>query len=91
MDTTSRDCVWALDSLEAYLDDSDGDLGGSERSRFEAHIAACDRCARELELARACRDELRALPSFEVPPLAVAGAERAARRAVRTIPFSSWC
>jgi anti-sigma factor (TIGR02949 family) len=71
-DTT---CEWALDRIEAYLDD---DLDAPERARLEDHLAACAPCARELALAARVREGLRALPFFEAPAHVVEAAERAA-------------
>lgn len=50
--------------LEAYLD---GDLPGAESERVAHHLADCESCRGELELARSVRLELRSLPSHDAP------------------------
>lgn len=75
MDTTFRDCAWVRERIDAYLDD---ETSSTETRSLEAHVGACTGCARELELARRCRGELRALPSFAPPHHTVDAAERAA-------------
>jgi len=60
--------------IDAYLD---GETSAAETRSLEAHVGACAGCARELDLARWCRRELRALPSFAPPHRTVDAAERA--------------
>jgi anti-sigma factor RsiW len=60
--------------LEAYVD---GELHVNESSAVEAHVAACEACSRELDLARSLVDQLRALPELRCPE---GVAEKAAAR-----------
>jgi len=55
----------AQDRLSAYLEH---DLGDSERAALDAHLAACPRCAADLEDLRGAVDLLRRLPDPEPPP-----------------------
>jgi anti-sigma factor RsiW len=50
--------------LESYLDH---DLGPKEERAVRDHLRGCAECARELEIARAIRSELRSLPEFDTP------------------------
>jgi hypothetical protein len=54
---------WFDANVDAF---ADGELRQSDHVRFEAHLAACDRCARALALARGTRSLLRALPEMPV-------------------------
>jgi len=70
------------EDLSAYLDDR---LAPPQRSRVDEHLAACDRCRRELEDLRAVVRALRGLPqapvprSFRLSPAQVETARPAAR------------
>jgi len=54
------------ETLVAYLY---GDIEPSQRAAFDAHIATCDRCRRELEDLRRMREELQlfAVPELQEP------------------------
>lgn len=45
----------------------DGTLGPEDRTRVEAHVAACATCREEVELAGSARRALTALPELDVP------------------------
>lgn len=75
MPASSQNCSWIQARIEAYVD---GELHGDELSAVEGHLAACDSCSRELDLARSLVNELRALPALECPETV---AEEAAARA----------
>jgi hypothetical protein len=57
-------------------------LGPEDRSRVEAHLAACQRCRDEVLLARGAREALAGLPELEAP----AGLGMAVRRQDRAGP-----
>jgi hypothetical protein len=77
-----------MTSLGAYVL---GALDDRERDRVDEHVAACDQCREELEalipvrsyLARMSSEELRALESQAVPPVALQTRLRTAVRAER--------
>lgn len=52
--------------LEACLDDQ---LSGSEQSALKDHLARCESCTEELDLARRIQTELHALPPRSCPPV----------------------
>ena len=59
---------------ELLAEYAEGSLGASERAQVEDHLAGCDRCREELELATEARGVLRSLPDLDAPggiPLAV--------------------
>lgn len=60
----------------------EGALDPEERARVEAHLSGCERCAREVDLARAARASLTGLPQLEAP----AGLGLAVRRRARSAP-----
>src|SRR5207302_1302282 len=47
---------------------ADGTASLEERAEVEAHLAFCEDCLREVELARSAHAALRALPEVEAPP-----------------------
>lgn len=57
--------VHLADALSAFLD---GELTADEERSVAAHLAACSKCALDLEALRQARDLLRALPPVEPPP-----------------------
>jgi anti-sigma factor (TIGR02949 family) len=59
-----NNCGWALEHIEAFLDD---DLSAGELKRFQQHVDRCDTCARELAFATRVVGELRALPTHTAP------------------------
>ena len=63
----------------------EGALDPEEGARVEAHLSGCDRCAREVDLARAARASLTGLPQLDAP----AGLGLEVRRSVRARPDSS--
>jgi len=50
--------------LDAYVD---GELTPPEHARFDAHVASCARCARQVEDARALNAILRSMPEVPAP------------------------
>ena len=59
---------------ELLADYAEGSLGADEHAYVEEHLAGCDRCREELELATEARGVLRSLPDLDAPsgiPLAV--------------------
>ena len=50
--------------LAGYVD---GTLSAKDRAAVEAHLAACSRCSREVELARGARTALRSLTEVPAP------------------------
>ncbi|HXU24731.1 MAG TPA: zf-HC2 domain-containing protein [Tepidiformaceae bacterium] len=50
--------------LDAYID---GELSPAQSGRFEAHLASCARCAREVEAARLLKAALQAIPQVPAP------------------------
>jgi hypothetical protein len=64
---------------------AEGTLGSEDRSRLEAHLAACQRCGDEVLLARAARQALTGLPELEPP----AGLGLAVRRQARAGPHGA--
>lgn len=67
---------------ELLAEHAEGTLGPEDRSRLEAHLAACQRCRDEVLLARAARQALTGLPEMEPP----AGLGLAVRRQTRAGP-----
>jgi anti-sigma factor RsiW len=59
-----NNCGWALEQIEAFLDD---ELSTGELKRFQQHVDHCDTCARELAFATRVVGELRALPQHTAP------------------------
>lgn len=61
-------CHEVLEALEAYLS---GTLPAQRRAAIEAHLAACDQCARfggtYAELVRALHQDLRRAPALDAP------------------------
>ncbi|HXF58014.1 MAG TPA: zf-HC2 domain-containing protein, partial [Actinomycetota bacterium] len=53
----------------------DGTASADERALVERHLAACERCRLEVELAARARAALAALPELEPPGLADRGLE----------------
>jgi hypothetical protein len=64
---------------------AEGGLAPDDRARVEAHVASCERCAGEIELARASRATLAELPELDAP----AELGMAVRRRARTAPATS--
>jgi hypothetical protein len=75
MSDERKHCEWILDRLDAFVD---GELAADERDAVETHCTDCNECARELEVARHIRDELRALGPLEAPRGVVEAAARGA-------------
>jgi hypothetical protein len=71
---------------ELLAEYAEGTLDPEERSRVEAHLAACDRCGREVALARNAREALAGLPELEAP----AGLGLAVRRHARPGGSRAW-
>lgn len=68
------DCREVRSLLSAYMD---GQVADSERTRFEAHLAICAACQKELASLRATVALLRQLPPLRVPrSFAIAVPER---------------
>jgi len=67
---------------ELLAEYTEGTLGPEDRSRVEAHLAACRRCRDEVLLARGAREALAGLPELEAP----AGLGMAVRRQARAAP-----
>src|SRR5438093_11696445 len=53
------------EQLAAYVD---GTLSDQERVEVDAHLASCQTCRDEVELAGRARSVLASLPALEVPP-----------------------
>ena len=66
---------------ELLADYVEGTLDADARARVEDHLAGCDRCRDELELAREARGALGSLPELDVPSGIPLGVRRRARRA----------
>lgn len=66
--------------MSAHLKDElltaalDGSLSGTEGEAVDAHLAVCEQCRGDLELARGARGALRSLPNEIRPPIDVAAA-----------------
>jgi hypothetical protein len=71
---------------ELLAEYTEGTLGPEDRSRVEAHLAACQRCRDEVLLARGAREALAGLPELEAP----AGLGMAVRRQARAAPTRVW-
>lgn len=65
MRPTNIDCARHGDLLERLVD---GDLTAAERQRLDAHLAACEDCRREAELAERLAAATAALPRRIEPP-----------------------
>lgn len=63
----------------------EGALDPEERARVEAHLSGCERCAREVDLARAARASLTGLPQLDAPT----GLGLEVRRSARARPVTS--
>lgn len=63
-------CTWCQDHIEAYLDD---DLTAPESARLHAHLAGCDVCTADMELAARIRTSLHDMPLPDVPEAVTAG------------------
>jgi predicted anti-sigma-YlaC factor YlaD len=74
------------DVLRADLEELvDGDLGPEETARLESHLKECPACREDLEMARALKEELTALPQFDAPDrLVEAVLETASRESRQT-------
>jgi len=70
-------CEQVRDLLDIYLD---GDLGPSEAASMESHLSECKACSEELELAKAIRNALHALPEKECPERVVRNAQEQIER-----------
>ena len=66
-------CDRVLDRLEAYLDN---ELPAGEAAPVESHLAACESCSREHDLARQVLGQLRSLPELSCPDAVAAAAAR---------------
>ena len=55
----------AAELISAYLD---GELARSEIDQLQAHLAACGKCAAELQGMQMVRSAVRSLPLMELPP-----------------------
>jgi hypothetical protein len=53
--------------VDLLLDLVDGSISERDRAVVEAHVAACERCRTDVELAAAGRDALRSAPTPRVP------------------------
>lgn len=71
------DCGEVRAGLDAFVD---GDLGVEETVRFERHLEGCPSCREELEMARAVKRELAALPQLDAPHRVVQEVLATARR-----------
>jgi|GEM_PF-2258885 len=58
------DCQWAQERIEAFLE---GDLSPEETRQLEQHIAQCNACFEELEMARQVRATLQDIPGEICP------------------------
>ena len=65
MSTTALSCREMVELVTDYLEDA---LPGTERARFEAHIAGCDGCTAYLELMRATIALTGRLTEEQIPP-----------------------
>ena len=65
MSTTALSCREMVELVTDYLEDA---LPGTERARFEAHIAGCDGCTAYLEQMRATIALTGRLTEEEIPP-----------------------
>jgi len=63
--TTALSCREMVELVTDYLEDA---LPGTERARFEAHIAGCDGCTAYLEQMRATIALTGRLTEEEIPP-----------------------
>ena len=66
---------------ELLADHVEGSLDADARAHVEEHLATCERCREEVELASAARTALQALPELEAPSGIPLGIRRRARRA----------
>jgi predicted anti-sigma-YlaC factor YlaD len=64
MPVTGEECWWIENHIESYLD---GDVNPEESEEFERHIKNCERCRRELSLARSILNQIRSLPLQSCP------------------------
>jgi glycine cleavage system regulatory protein len=78
--TSEQDHVWFEEQMATALA---GGLGAEERARFEAHAAACPRCAAKLEALRVSDAELSAMFASAQPP---AGLEDRVIQSIRLSP-----
>ena len=76
MSTTALSCREMVELVTDYLEDA---LPGSERARFEAHIAGCDGCTAYLEQMRATIALTGRLTEEEIPPEALEALLRGSR------------
>ena len=65
MSTTALSCREMVELVTDYLEDA---LPGTERARFEAHIAGCDGCTAYLEQMRATIALTGRLTEEQIPP-----------------------
>ena len=65
MSATALSCREMVELVTDYLEDA---LPGTERARFEAHIAGCDGCTAYLEQMRATIALTGRLTEEEIPP-----------------------
>ncbi len=63
-DSGGSDCVAFRGHLARYVDD---ELQGEERTRFEAHLAICTECARDVAVFRSLKGELKAMGLTKPP------------------------
>ena len=70
MSTTALSCREMVELVTDYLEDA---LPGTERARFEAHIAGCDGCTAYLEQMRATIALTGRLTEEQIPPGALEG------------------
>jgi hypothetical protein len=75
------------DLLAPYVD---GSLGNDGRAAVDAHLAGCDRCRDEVDLARRARTALSGLPDLEVPPGTVRPGLTPRRAARERLRRASW-
>ena len=68
MSTTALSCREMVELVTDYLEDA---LPGTERARFEAHIAGCDGCTAYLEQMRATIALTGRLTEEEISPEAL--------------------
>ncbi len=57
-------CAWFRERVDLYVD---GEIAGEELESFETHVAGCETCRSELELARRVIGDLRSLPDLACP------------------------
>lgn len=80
----THDCDWCDERLEPWLD---GDLPAVESAALERHVAQCQRCRREADLARRVQSRLRDLEQPACPDTVTAGlARRTRHRRHRLVP-----